>query len=338
MGVRRLPDITAALIGAGMDGDTPAALVRWGCTPRQETIVSSLADIAGTAAEVGLKPPAVLVVGSVVELRSKLSWFERRPLFGKTVLVTRAREQAGRLSSSLRAMGAEAVELPVIEFGPPESTAELDASIASMSEYDWLVFTSANGVRWMLERVRELGGDVRALAGPRIAAIGPATQGALRGRGLSVEGIPAKYVAEELVSYLSGKDVSGCRILVARAQEARPALVKGLVGLGASVDEVACYRTIQAAPETAGVSEMLESGRVDMMTFTSSSTVTCALGVLSGSVPRGAVEAVPSACIGPVTARTARAAGLNVSVVSREYTVEGLVGAILEHYLGEAPP
>jgi uroporphyrinogen III methyltransferase/synthase len=337
MGVRRLPDITAGLIGAGMDAGTPAALVRWGCTSRQETLVSDLAGIAGTASAAGLKPPAVLVVGSVVELRSRLSWFERRPLFGKTVLVTRAREQAGRLSDSLRALGANAIELPVIEFRPPENTAPLDSAIERIGEYDWLVFTSANGVRWMLKRVGELGGDVRTLAGPRVAAIGPATQRALRGRGINVEGIPSKYVAEELVSYLSGKDVRGSRILVARAQEARPALVKGLVDLGASVDQVACYRTVQAEPDASEVSEMLTSGRVDMMTFTSSSTVTCALRVLGVGVPREVIEAVPSACIGPVTARTARAEALKVSVVAREYTVEGLVGAILEHYLKEAP-
>lgn len=337
MGVRRLPDITTGLIGAGMDVGTPAALVRWGCTPKQRTLVADLGEIAGIAAQAGIRPPAVLVVGSVVELRAKLNWFEQRPLFGKTLLVTRAREQAGRLSESLRALGADPIELPVIEFRPPESTDALDSAIERIGDYDWLVFTSANGVRWMLRRVWELGGDVRALAGPRIAAIGPATERALQGRGIKVEGIPARYVAEELVTYLSEKDVRGSRVLVARAQEARPALVKGLVGLGASVDEVACYKTVQAAPDVADVSRMLADGLVDMITFTSSSTVTCALNVLSGAVPRGAFEKVEAACIGPVTARTARAAGLNVSVVAREFTVEGLVGAILEHYLTGPP-
>lgn len=331
MGVRRLPFITSNLLKVGMDGSTPSALVRWGSTPRQRTLVAPLADIARAASEADFKPPAVLVVGSVVRLRDSLCWFERRPLFGMTVLVTRAKGQAGRLRAALRAQGAGTVELPVIAFAAPEDKEPLDRAIRGLGEYDWLAFTSANGVSWFLKRVHELGGDVRTLAGPRVVAVGPATRSALEARGIKVEGTPSKYVAEELVEYLSGEQIVGARILVVRPEEARPALVPGLERLGASVDQAVCYRTVAAETDPAEAAELLRSGAVDMLTFTSSSTVTCALNLLEKAVDRRAIERVPAACIGPVTAKTAQDAGLNVSVVAGDYTIDGLVDAIVAH-------
>ncbi len=332
MGVKRLPEITGNLVEAGMPPGTPAALIRWGCTPRQRTLVGDLRDIAGKSSEAGVRPPAVLVVGDVVSLQDKLAWFERRPLMGKTVLVTRAAEQAGRLSRALSARGATPVELPVIAFAPPDDVAALDSAIGGIGGYDWLLFTSVNGVRWLLKRVRELGGDVRSLAGPRIAAIGPATQKAVEARGISVEGIPSTYVAEDFVRYLSEAGVRGKRVLVARAQEARSVLIDGLARLGASVDEAACYKTVAAESDVEEAALMLTSGRVDMVTFTSSSTVTRALELLREKAAGDALLQAPAACIGPVTARTASREGLKVSVVAEEYTVDGLVDAMVSYY------
>ena len=332
MGVKQLPNITENLIEAGMDGATPAALVRWGSTPLQETLAARLCDIAQEATERGVKPPAVLVVGSVVGLREKLAWYESRPLFGVTVLVTRAAEQAGRLSRLLRENGAVPFELPVIAFAEPRETAPLDAAIKGLRDYGWLVFTSANGVRWFLKRVGELGGDVRSLAGPEVAAIGPATKSELEERGIRVEGIPSTYVAEGLVEYFSRKDIGGCKVLVARAEEARPVLIRELEKMGARVDEVACYRTVPSGADPKEAAEALASGRIDVITFTSSSTVVRTLDILEGKVPSDVLKRTPVACIGPVTAETARERDLNVVVEAGEYTIEGLVDAVVRYF------
>jgi len=332
MGVKRLPVISAKLIEAGLSPATPAALVRWGGTYRQETLTAPLGEIAESAAEHAVKPPAVLVVGSVVDLRERISWFERRPLFGKTMLVTRAAEQASQLSVGLRAHGAHAVELPAISFCAPGDTASLDSMIRRVGEFRLLVFTSVNGVKWFLKRVWETGGDVRSLAGPEVVTIGPATQRALEERGIRVEGFPSNYVAEDLVNYFSNKEISGTKVLLPRAEEVRPALAEGLQSLGASVEEVACYRTVAAKADPSEAAELLKSGGLDMFTFTSSSTVTHTMSLLEGVLPREKLERVPAACIGPITAETARRAGLNVQVVAEEYTIEGLIRATLSFY------
>jgi uroporphyrinogen III methyltransferase/synthase len=332
MGVRQLPQIAKNLIDAGMDSATPAALVRWGSMPQQKTAEGRLCDIAQKAADLGMKPPAVLVVGSVVELRRRLAWYESRPLFGMTVLVTRAAEQAGRLTRALREQGAMPVELPVIAFTEPGDIVPLDSAIRNLCEYKWLVFTSANGVTWFLKRVCEVGGDVRSLAGPEVVAIGPATRREIEERGIKVEGIPSTFVAEGLIEYFSQKKVRGARILVARAEEARPVLVEELGKMGALVDEVPCYRTVQSGFDPNEAAEAMRSGQIDLMTFTSSSTVTNTLSLLGGKVPSDSLNRIPAACIGPVTAKTARDAGLNVVLEAKEYTIEGLVDAIVGHF------
>jgi uroporphyrinogen III methyltransferase/synthase len=332
MGVKQLPNITRNLIDAGLDPETPAALVRWGSTPLQETVEGRLSDIARNAAELGIKPPAVLVVGTVVGLRDKLSWYESRPLFGVSVLVTRAAEQAGRLSRMLRELGALPLELPVIAFEEPGDTAPMDACIHNLGDYKWLVFTSANGVRWFLKRAYELGGDIRSLAGPEVVAIGPATKRELEERGIKVEGIPSNYIAEGLVEYFAEKEVRGAKIVVARAEDVRPVLVEELVKMGANVDEVPCYKTVPSGVDPKEVVEALRSGQIDVMTFTSSSTVTRTLDLLDGKVSYDELKGVPAACIGPVTADTARERGLNVVVEAEQYTVDGLVEALVEHF------
>jgi uroporphyrinogen III methyltransferase/synthase len=334
MGVKRLPVITANLLDAGMSPGTPAALVRWGSTPKQETLVSTLAGIASEAKSRGFAPPALLVVGSVVDLRENLSWFEKRPLFGKTMLVTRAAGQASSLCAGLRAQGATAVELPAIAFEPPEDLKRLDSAIRGLSGFDWLVFTSVNGVKWFLKRVWETGGDIRSLAGPAVAAIGPATGGALEERGVRVRSIPQAYVAEDLVEELARRGMRGAKVLVPRAQEARPVLVDGLGKLGASVEEVACYRTVPAKADPVKAAELIKSGGLDMLTFTSSSTVKHTLDALEGHVSRADLAGVPAACIGPVTAQTAEESGLSVKVVSKEYTIAGLIDSLVSFYSG----
>jgi uroporphyrinogen III methyltransferase/synthase len=334
MGVKRLPVISTKLLDAGMSPDTPAALVRWGATSRQETLVSTLAAIASEAKSHGFAPPALLVVGSVVTLRERLSWFERRPLFGKTLLVTRALGQASSLSAGLRAQGARAVELPAITFESPEDPEALDAAIHDLPGFDWLVFTSVNGVKWFTKRVWETGGDIRSLAGPAVAAIGPATGGALEERGIRVTSIPHAYVAEDLVEDLGKRGMGGAKVLVPRAQEARPALVDGLEKLGASVREVACYRTVPAKADPSEAAGLIKSGGLDMLTFTSSSTVRHTLEALEGVVSRADLDRVPVACIGPVTAETARELGLSVKVVSEEYTIAGLIDSLVSFYSG----
>lgn len=334
MGVKRLPVISARLIEAGLSAVTPAALIRWAGTQRQKTIVAPLGELPAVAARHEFKPPAVLVVGAVVGMRERISWFERRPLFGKTMLVTRAAGQASRFSSALRALGAHAIELPAIAFEAPIDVAALDRAIGRVGRFRWIVFTSANAVKWFLKRVWETGGDVRSLAGPGVVAIGPATRDAIENRGIKVEGIPPTYVAEDLVEYFSEKEIRGTDVLLPRAEEARPVLAEGLEKLGASVEEVACYRTVAAKADPSEAAELLRSGELDMLTFTSSSTVTHTIGLLEGVVPRDVLQRVPAACIGPITAETARKLSLNVKVVANEYTIEGLVNALVSHYSG----
>lgn len=334
MGVKRLPKISRKLILAGMSPSTPAALVRWAATQRQETAVATLEKIALVAVERNIRPPAVLVIGSVVDLRERISWFEKRPLFGKTILVTRAAEQASALCSGLRAQGAYPVELPAIAFERPPDLGPLDSAIREVAGFDWLIFSSANGVRWFMKRVWETGGDVRSLAGPAVAAIGPATESALLKQGIRVESIPPKYVAEDLVRHLSGKEIRGAKFLLPRAQEARPALAEGLRKLGATVVDVACYRTVAAKADPSEAARLLEGGEVDLMTFTSASTVRHTFRLLEGVIPRDVIERVPAACIGPITAEAARDMGLDVKVVSREYTTEGMIRSLISFYSG----
>jgi len=329
MGVGRLPAIARSLVRAGMDPSTPAALVRWGATPKQTTLVSTVGEIAGEAAERGVRPPAVLVVGSVVTLRERIAWFERKPLFGLTVLVTRAYDRSAELGRLFRETGAAVVELPVLAFAPPQDSAGLDSAIRRIQSYDWIVFTSANGVSWFLERVRELGGDVRTLAGPRLAAIGPATARELEERGFAVDAVPGSYVSEGLLDYFEREGVAGSRILLPRAEEGREVLRAGLERLGAVVDETPCYRTVAAKPDPSEAVELIDSGELDVLTFTSGSAVRNTLELLSGKVKPGALERVPAACIGPVTAEVARGAGLRVEVVAEEYTAAGLVNAVV---------
>jgi len=333
MGVGNLPVIKRELLAAGRDPDTPAALVRWGTTPRQSAVVGTLATIAKQAQAAELRPPAVLVVGGVVALRDQLRWFDTRPLFGLRVLVTRPRDKAGETAARLRKLGAQPIRFPTIDIRPPEDWTALDAAVERLSthHYDWVIFTSTNGVRFFWQRLETASHDARVFAGVRLAAIGPVTAQELAQHGLRADLVPDQYVAEAILDEIG--PVEGHRILLPRADIARPALSAGLRDAGAKVDEIAAYRTVPANEDDAGrVHEMLAAGEIDVLTFTSSSTVrnfAAALEPLSGH-PVPMPEGTLVACIGPITAQTARETGLPVHISAQEHTIEGLLNALAE--------
>lgn len=334
MGMENLGGITQKLIEFGRPAKTPVALVRWGTTPDQEVLVGELGSIAEQARRTGFQAPAIIVVGEVVHLRPILNWFETRPLFGKRVLVTRARHQASALSELLRQYGAEPLEFPVIAIVPPENYAPLDQALQQASTYDWIIFTSANGVEMVIQRLLALGLDVRALAGPALVAIGSATAEALQRYGLRVELIPEEFRAEGIIAALSKTGVPGKKILLPRAAEAREILPQTLRAQGAVVDEIFAYRTVAADPPSDEIYQLLEEGRVDAVTFTSSSTVRNFVERLTrrGLVAKEVLNEIVVACIGPVTANTAQELGIKVDLVAKEYTIPGLVEALVEYF------
>jgi uroporphyrinogen III methyltransferase/synthase len=331
MGVENLGNIVAVLMDAGRAPETPAAAIQWGTTVRQQTVVGELRDIVERSR--ALEPPAVLIVGPAVALREKLNWFEARPLFGKRILVTRARAQASELSSLLRSLGAEPIEFPVIRILPVDEPAPLDQALER--RHDWVIFTSVNGVQAVWNRLQAQGRDARALGGPhecgpRLCAIGPATAEALAAHGLRADLVPAEYVAEAILAEIG--DVAGQRILLPRADMARPALADGLRRKGATVDEVTAYRTVTigaGSPQAQEIRALLAEGQMDAITLTSSST---ARGLIESHVLEGAPRVPIIACIGPITAQTARELNLPVHIVAGVYTLEGLVSALGDYY------
>ncbi|MCX5907711.1 MAG: uroporphyrinogen-III C-methyltransferase, partial [Deltaproteobacteria bacterium] len=273
MGVGNLDLIAEELIRNGRSPQTPVAVIRWGTLPGQETLVGHLADIAALAEKRKMKPPAIIVVGEVVGLREKLNWFESLPLFGKKILVTRTREQAGDLSRRLQELGAMAIEFPTLEIIPPASWDEVDHCLPRLREYNYIIFTSVNGVRSFVERIIARGGDIRDLKGPRICAIGPKTAEILEGMRVKVDFVPPEYRAEAIFQGLTKENLKGKRILIPRAKEAREILPEELRKAGACVEVVAVYQTV--APEEGGqrVLELLQAREIAAVTFTSSSTV-----------------------------------------------------------------
>lgn len=361
MGVRTLAEIVRQLVAHGRPESTPAAVIRWGTTSEQRTVTGTLGDIANKVEAAGLAPPAVTVVGEVVRLRETLSWFETRPLFGRRVLVTRTRRQASALAALLAEEGAVPIELPAIEIEPVPGGSKVEAALVDLQagRYAWVVFTSANAVEIWFALMRERGLDARAFAGSNVAAIGPATAEALSRRGIAADLVPQEFVAEGVVEamrpYLSvaqsgtplpargealestrGVMISRSRecrrILVPRAAGARPELVEGLRSLGAQIDEVILYRAAVPQSVPAEALSLLREGAIDIVTFTSSSTVRNLASLLGADVQllRGPLIA----CIGPITAATARELGLRVDVVATEHTIEGLVAALRERGSG----
>ena len=324
MGLTTFDRIAAELIARGRAADTPAMAVRWATRPDQETLTGTLATLPALIHERGMKPPATIVVGEVVRLRGKLDWFERLPLFRRRIVVTRARGQAEAMTSRLRALGADVVELPTIAIEPALDAEPLDCAIARLQDYDWLVFTSANGVRFFLDALDRSQADLRRLRA-QICAIGPATRQAIEALHLKVDVMAKEYVAEGLLEAFGGMDLSGRRMLLPRAAVARDLLPAELRRRGAQVDVVEAYRTVLPPEAAQRAKEIFGAAhKPDWITFTSSSTVKNLLRVASPEELRG----IQVASIGPVTSATARQLGLEVTVEASEYTAGGLVAAL----------
>jgi uroporphyrinogen III methyltransferase/synthase len=324
MGVKNLPDIVANLAASGRAPDTPVAVIQQGTTTAQRTVTGTLGDIVQVVQDAGITPPAITVVGEVVRLRETLSWFENRPLFGKRVLITRTRRQASVLARLLAEEGAIPVELPSIEIEPVEDRTAIEAGVDRLrsGEYDWAGFTSANAVELFFELIAERDLDARVFGASRVFAIGPATAAALAAHGITPDIVPPEYVAEAVVEAMKPHLAPGARMFLPRAEAARPELVQGLESLDAAVDEIPVYRAVVPAEVPPEALDALRNGDIDIVTFTSSSTVRNLVTMLGGA---DALQRPLIACIGPITADTARELGLRVDVMASEYTVEGLV-------------
>jgi uroporphyrinogen III methyltransferase/synthase len=323
MGLTTFGSIATRLIANGRSPDTPAAAVRWATRPDQEVLTGTLATLPGLIASHGMKPPATIIVGEVVSLRPRLSWFEKLPLFGQRIVVTRPARQSEGLTSPLRDLGADVIELPAIEIIAPEDTQPIERSIRELSSYQWLIFTSANGVEGFCNALDNSSWDWRDLRA-QIAVIGPATRAAVEALHLKVDVIADEFVAESLAHALSRPDVEGKRVLLPRAAVARDTLPEDLRAKGATVDVVEAYRSVPPEDLAAKAAEIFAGPRrPDWITFTSSSTVTNI--VKSGA----SLDGVKIATIGPVTSATVRKLGLEVTVEAQEYTAAGLVAAIL---------
>ena len=322
MGVKRLGENAAALIEAGRDADEPAAAIERGTWPGQRTIAATLGTIAEAVAREQVKAPALIVVGEVAKRREQLAWLERRPLHGRRVVVTRARAQASGLAATLRELGAEVVELPAIRIEPRIDSDEVRKVAGALGTYELVCLTSPNGVRLLFEAMENAGLDARALAGATVAAIGPGTARALAERGVIADVVPERFVAEGLIEALADEEVSGARVLVARAAEARDVLPDALRERGAEVDVVALYETVREEPDPA---EIEAAQSADYVTFTSSSTVTNLTAALGDRFPSGA----RIVSIGPITSETVRNAGLEVDVEAERHDIDGLLEALL---------
>jgi uroporphyrinogen III methyltransferase/synthase len=326
MGIAAIRDIAREIMRHGRSPGTPAIAVRWGTRPDQQTVTGTLATIADRIEQSEMKPPATVIIGDVVALHERFNWFEKLPLFGKRIVVTRAPDQAAEFSDRLRSLGAGAIELPVISIQPAADPAPLDRAIEQLASYDWLIFTSVNGVRFFLDRLDRSRHDLRSLKA-RICAIGPATRRAVENLHLKVDLMPEEYVAESLVKAFASEELAGKRILLPRAAVARDLIPTELARLGAKIDVVETYRNVIPADAARRAHEIFSAARKpDWVTFTSSSTVRNLLAAAG----RTALEGVQIASIGPVTSETLRALGLHVDAQAKSYTLDGLIQAILD--------
>lgn len=328
MGVENLPNITENLIKHGRPAETPAAVIRWGTKPEQRVLETTLGTAAQDVKEAGLKPPAIFIVGEVTKLRQDLAWFDKKPLFGKTVLVTRAREQASKLANELESLGAKVLEAPAIKIIPPETYEPLDQAIAALDSYDWLIFTSVNGVEHFFDRLFAAHKDSRALHGIKLAAIGAQTAQSLQKYGLLCDLVPMEFRAEAVVKMILPELKPGMKILLPRAKEAREVLPDQLRQAGMTVDVVQAYETIQGDADGQALAEQLAAGAIDYITFGSSSTVTNLLELLDGK--KELLNQSKIVCIGPITGNTCHELGIKPDMMAEEYTISGMVKALLK--------
>jgi uroporphyrinogen III methyltransferase/synthase len=331
MGTDRLDDWTKSLIAHGMSPETPVAMVRWGTTGRQQTVTGTLATIAGLAVEKKLSPPVLTIIGDVVKLRGKLNWFEKRPLFGRRIVVTRRSEQAGGFAQRLTELGADVLEVPTIKITRPKETDAIVDALLGLNAYDWLVFTSVNGVTAFFDIFFRRFQDMRDIGGVRIAAVGPATAAKLRELHLQVDLTPDEFTGKKIAAaFEKFQTIENLKMCLLRAEVANPDLPKALEELGAIVDDIAVYKTVAETEDPVGAgATLLESG-ADWITFTSGSTVEhfharFDLPKLLKKFPQTKL-----ASIGPETSQAIRALGLEPALEAKEHTTEGLLAALLK--------
>jgi uroporphyrinogen III methyltransferase / synthase len=329
MGIKNLPNIVNQLVKHGRSADTPVAVIRWGTTTHQETVTGTLATIVEIAKDI--KPPAITIVGEVVNLRDQLNWFESRPLFGKTIIVTRSRDQASVFSDQLIELGANVLEYPTINITDPDDFGPLDRELENLDSTDWLIFTSVNGVDAFFNRIFELGRDVRDLKGVKICSIGPSTTERIKGFHVSIDCQPPKYVAESVVEALKKvEDIKGKRFLMPRTDIARSYVPEELRKLGAEVSDIVAYKTVLATDGDNIVLDKLKDGEVDIVTFTSASTVKNFVKIIGEDNLSAFKDNVQFASIGPITNESAEKMDIDISIKAEEYTIPGLVQAIVE--------
>lgn len=332
MGVKNLPLITGSLIDHGRNPETPVALVRWGTRPEQQVLEGTLSDIAEKAHKSGFKAPAVTIVGEVVRLRQTLRWFDSKPLFGKTVLVTRSAEQAGEFSAILNSKGANVLECPTIGLLPPDSWDSLDAEINRLAGFDWTIFTSANGVSFFFERLAAKGLDARAFAGCRICAVGSKTAAHLASHGIKPDLVPADYKAEGVVAEFSKMTMNGMNVLLPRPDKGRDIIQKAFAGMGASVAAPLTYCNVIPPQLPPRIIQALEEKCIDCVTFTSSSTVDNFAKMLGENRMLHLMAGVKVAAIGPVTAKSCRELGLDVHIEPETYTLDDMTEQIVKYF------
>ncbi|WBF67031.1 uroporphyrinogen-III C-methyltransferase [Desulfovibrio subterraneus] len=325
MGMKNLPHISAQLIKHGMDPNTPAALVHWGTTTKHRSMASTIEKLPVDGPAQGFTSPSLIVVGGVVNLRERLNWYEQLPLLGKSVVVTRAREQASGMAAQLRKLGANVIQFPTIKINPLAEYADVHAAIRNLADYEWLIFTSVNGVKHFWLQMAELGLDTRAIGKAKVAAIGPATADILREKGIEPDFIPEKYVAEGVVQGLLERGMNGSRVLLPRAKEAREVLPEELRKAGATVDILPVYETVPAGEARDTVMELLEKDELHCVTFGSSSTVDNFFALVSPEVVKKHKAGLKLASIGPITAKTLESYGFTPDIQPEDYTIPALV-------------
>lgn len=343
MGIKNLESITEKIIRYGRDPQTPVAVVRWASTSEQRTVVGTLENIAEVVRENNIKPPSLVIIGEVVNLRDTINWYEKRPLFGKRIVVTRTRDQASELVNLLEDYGAECIEYPTIALEPVASYEVLDRALAEIEAYHWLLFTSINAVEYFFKRLFELGRDVRDLKGPKIAAVGRVTAEALVSRGIRADLLPQEFTGDGLAQTLIETGVKDHRILIPRALKARETLPETLGSAGASVTVAPVYQNV--LPTSNGgehlheeLRSVLQEKSVDMVTFTSSSTVKNFVKLLDINTTeelQKLMAGIAVATIGPITAKTAEQFGLHVDVQPAEFTIPDLVDSIVTHFTSQ---
>jgi uroporphyrinogen III methyltransferase/synthase len=338
MGIKNLPIIVSNLITHGRDPKTPVAVVRWASTPEQRSVVGTLETIADVVKDAGITPPSLIIVGEVVKLKETVDWYEKRPLFGRKIIVTRTREQASELVAGLEEAGANCLEYSTINIEPVANYDVLDSELERLEEYHWILFTSLNGVKYFFDRLYAKGMDARDLKGPDIAVVGKSTADYLLTYGLNADLIPSVFTGEGLAESLLDQGVEGRNILIPRAQQAREILPETLRGAGAQVTVAPVYQNVPPEGRKEALRAELEAGNVDMITFTSSSTVRNFLTMVDAEDHedlKRLLTGVRIAAIGPITAKTVTDNGLRVDIQPKEYTIPAMVDVIVQEFSKE---